>query len=304
MISIREHSSEYVRYPYAMVHFSCHCINVAFWASLIIVCGLIKVPLAKTPYVLPINQLITFFFEQFAKYSVALLNQFNDIEWQINIKGNVSKEQWYLLISNHLSWADILILTNFARERIPTPKFFLKKELLFVPFVGLSAWAMDMPFMQRYSRHYLAKHPEKRGQDIETTRKACEKFKSTPTTIINFVEGTRGTEQKRQATDSPYRHLLSPKAGGIAFAMHAIPALTQNVIDVTIVYPYNNEPMPDAIKGKLKAVAIDIEVTKVPESINNDYFACQHARSQFQHWLNMQWQRKDQKIARLKQRFQ
>lgn len=84
-----------------------------------------------------------------------------------------------------------MVLCCVFKDRIPMPKFFLKQQLLYVPFIGMACWALDMPFMRRYSREYLLRHPHKRGQDLATTRRSCEKFRAVPTTVVNYVEGTR-----------------------------------------------------------------------------------------------------------------
>ncbi|BFO12709.1 hypothetical protein GGER_52190 [Serratia rubidaea] len=119
------------------------------------------------------------------------------LSWDIEGLEGLSRKNWYLLISNHESWSDIVVLCVLFRNHAPMNKYFLKQQLAWVPFVGLACWALDMPFMKRYSRAYLLKHPEKRGQDIETTRRSCEKFRLRPTTIVNFVEGSRFTEAKK-----------------------------------------------------------------------------------------------------------
>jgi len=82
-----------------------------------------------------------------------------------------------------------------------------------VPVIGLAWWALDFPFMKR-GRGHGARH-----SDLKTTREACEKFKRIPTTVINFVEGTRFTPAKHAAQNSPYRHLLKPKIGGLGIAL-------------------------------------------------------------------------------------
>ncbi len=86
------------------------------------------------------------------------------------------------------------MLQSVFRGRIPFLKFFLKQQLIWVPLLGLAWWALDFPFMRRHSSEYLAKHPEERGKDLAATRKACEKFAEIPTSVMNFVEGTRFTE--------------------------------------------------------------------------------------------------------------
>ena len=62
----------------------------------------------------------------------------------------------------------------------------------------------------------VEKYPEKKGKDIEATRKSCERYKDEPITLINFIEGTRFTPEKHAVQRSPYQHLLKPKAGGLA----------------------------------------------------------------------------------------
>ena len=131
----------------------------------------------------------------------------------------LSTREWYLVLSNHRSWVDILVLQAVFNRRIPFLKFFLKQQLIWVPFLGLAWWALDFPFMRRYTAAYLEKHPEHRGKDLEVTRRACEKFRLIPTSVMNFVEGTRFTPAKHAAFKSPYRNLLPTRAGGTSFVL-------------------------------------------------------------------------------------
>lgn len=74
------------------------------------------------------------------------------LKWDVQGLDGLSKKNWYLLISNHHSWADIVVLCVLFRKHIPMNKYFLKQQLAWVPFIGLACWALDMPFMRRYSR--------------------------------------------------------------------------------------------------------------------------------------------------------
>ena len=65
--------------------------------------------------------------------------------------------RWYLLLSNHQSWTDIVVLQTVFRDLIPPLKFFTKMELIWLPFLGQAMWALDFPFMRRFSRAYLEK---------------------------------------------------------------------------------------------------------------------------------------------------
>ncbi|AFG42795.1 putative acyltransferase yihG [Escherichia coli P12b] len=74
------------------------------------------------------------------------------LQWEVHGLEGLSKKNWYLLICNHRSWADIVVLCVLFRKHIPMNKYFLKQQLAWVPFLGLACWSLDMPFMKRYSR--------------------------------------------------------------------------------------------------------------------------------------------------------
>lgn len=282
------------------IHFLLQIINLGFWAILIICLGLVKLVLPFAWVKAVLNPIMHFFMFAFGVISVLIIKATNRATWDYSVKGELSKNKWYLMMPNHLSYLDIILLIEFAATRIPAPKFFLKKELIWLPFVGLGAWALDMPFMRRYSREFVEKNPHLKGKDIETTRKSCEKFQRTPTTVINFVEGSRYTPQKHQIKASTYQNLLPPKAGGVAFTLAAMGELFTNILDVTIQYPDNTEhPMMDMLCGRLGRVVVHIDVLPVEEHIIGDYFNNESFRVSFQLWLNSVWEQKDKYISQL-----
>jgi 1-acyl-sn-glycerol-3-phosphate acyltransferase len=282
------------------LHLSLQLINLSFWAILIICLGMLKFLLPFPPISRALNPMLDFMLCAFGVISVRLIRLFNPVEFDIQIDGELSKEHWYLMMPNHLSWLDIILLVDFAADKIPAPKFFLKKELIWLPFVGLGAWALDMPFMQRYSREFIEKNPHLKGKDIQTTKRSCEKFRTCPTTVINFVEGSRFTPQKHQLRNSPFSHLLPPKAGGIAFTLAAMGELFTGILDVTLMYPDNsNKPMLDMLAGRLGRVILRANVTPVQPDIIGDYFNDEGFKTGFQSWLNSQWANKDTQIKQL-----
>jgi len=235
-----------------------------------------------------------------ATINMALLSLSNSVEWDIEGGEGLNKDGWYLLISNHLSWTDIVVLCSVFKDRIPMPKFFLKHQLLYVPFVGMGCWALDMPFMRRYSREYLIRNPEKRGQDLQTTRRSCEKFKFHPTTVVNYVEGTRFDHRKKRSVRSPYQHLLSPKSGGVAYTLAAMGEQFENIIDVTLAYPDNvDKPFRDLLMGRMKRIVIRIRVLPVDDNVSGDYFNDKPYKRQFQQWLGNVWQEKDDVLKQI-----
>lgn len=224
------------------------------------------------------------------------------MNWNTQIPTNLDKKGWYFVISNHQSWVDILVLQHCLNGRIPLLKFFLKQELIKVPIMGAAWWALDFPFMKRFSKEYLEKHPEMKGKDIETTRIACEKFKTMPTSVMNFLEGTRFTDSKYEKQQSPFKHLLKPKAGGMAFAMSAMGDQFKSLLDVTIYYPQGIPTFWDFMQGKMERCEVVIREVPIPAELRNgDYENDEQYRLDFQQWVQQLWEQKDQLLAQMRQ---
>src|SRR6056297_3542751 len=209
----------------------------------------------------------------------------------------------YLVISNHQSWVDIPVLQKLFNRKLPLLRFFLKSQLIWVPLLGLAWWALDFPFMKRYSKELLAKRPELAGRDIEATRRACRKFLDRPVAIMNFVEGTRLTEAKQKAQRSPHDHLLRPRAGGIAFVLDAMQDAIETIVDVTLVYPRGTGELGALMAGRIPEVVVHVHAFPVPEALRGgDYQHDEEFRARFQVWLNTLWEEKDARIAAVLQR--
>ena len=208
--------------------------------------------------------------------------------------------EWFLVVSNHRSWVDILVLQAVFNRRIPFLKFFLKQQLIWVPFLGLAWWALDFPFMRRYTSAHLAKHPEDRGKDLAVTRRACEKFRLIPTSVMNFVEGTRFTPAKHAAFKSPYRHLLPPRAGGVSFVRSAMGGMLHSMLDVTIAYTTGTPSFWDLCCGRVGTVRVDVRRRAIEDWLAaGDYTNDPAFRERFQAWLGGVWAEKDVLLDRL-----
>lgn len=268
----------------------------------IIVAGLIKL-LVPVPAVWRSISVFCNFMMYCWCEGLALLLRLNPwLKWDVQGLDGLNKKNWYLLISNHHSWADIVVLCVLFRKHIPMNKYFLKQQLAWVPFIGLACWALDMPFMRRYSRSYLLRHPERRGKDVETTRRSCEKFRAHPTTMVNFVEGSRFTEDKRQQTRSPYHNLLAPKAAGIAMALSVLGSQFDKLLNVTLCYPENNQkPFYDMLSGRLTRIVVRISLEPVTEELHGDYVNDKNFKRRFQRWLNRIWEEKDRQLTEIMQ---
>lgn len=215
----------------------------------------------------------------------------------------LSRREWYLVVSNHRSWVDILVLQAVYIRRIPFLKFFLKRQLVWVPFLGVAWWALDFPFMRRYTSAHLAQHPEDRGKDLAATRRACEKFRLIPTSVMNFVEGTRYTPQKHAALASPYRHLLPPRAGGVSFVLSAMGGTLHSMLDTTIAYTTGTPSLWDLCCGRVGTVVVDVRRRPIDDWMAaGDYANDPAFRERFQAWLGAVWADKDRLLDDLTRR--
>lgn len=206
----------------------------------------------------------------------------------------------YLVLANHQSWVDIIVLQTVLNRRIPFMRFFLKRQLIWVPFLGLAWWALDFPFMRRASRRELARRPELAKRDVEATRRACERFRGMPVSIMNFVEGTRFTPDKHRRQASPYRHLLKPKAGGVGFTLEAMDGALHSVVDATLAYPAGIPTMLDLVAGRIPEVGVKLRERPIPADLEHvDYEADPQSRVRVQRWINGLWAEKDDDLSGL-----
>ena len=214
--------------------------------------------------------------------------------WDVQGVDGLHPRGWYLVSSNHQSWVDILVLQRIFHGHIPFLKFFLKQELIWVPVIGLAWWALDFPFMKR------GKGSGAKQNDLKTTREACEKFKLIPTTVINFVEGTRFTPAEQAAQQSPYRHLLKPKIGGLGIALAAMGEQFEALLDVTIVYPQGTPTFWQLLCGQIDAVTVRVQQRPIPaEVLGGDPVQDKAYRQRIGQWVDGQWRDKDALIDTL-----
>jgi 1-acyl-sn-glycerol-3-phosphate acyltransferase len=232
--------------------------------------------------------------------NTALIRWFTRTRLVVDVAASLRPSGHYLVLANHQTWVDIPVLQAALNRRVPLLRFFLKSQLFWVPLLGLAWWALDFPFMKRYSRQQLAKRPELAGRDVEATRRACAKFMHIPVAVMNFVEGTRFTPAKHDRQESPFKQLLKPKAGGIAFVLDAMGRALHSILDVTIVYPGGRPTMLDLFADRVPEVRVHIRELPIPdELLGGDYQADPVFRERVQGWLNGLWEEKDRRISDL-----
>ena len=237
--------------------------------------------------------------ESWIAFNSGCIARFTDTRFHVDAPPHLRPDGSYLILSNHQSWVDIPVLQQIFNRHVPFMRFFLKSQLIWVPVLGLAWWALDFPVLKRHSKSTLAKHPDLRRQDMETTRRACRKFRGIPVSIMSFVEGTRFRSGKHARQSSPYKHLLRPKVGGIAFVLGAMGDALHEMLDVTIVYPDGPPTMLDLIGNQICDVYVYVRRYPIPEALlGGDYENDREYRLRVQEWINDIWQRKDALIAR------
>ena len=246
------------------------------------------------------NALLTGMAESWIGVNNWMWDRFTRTRVDIREDAALAMDGHYLVLANHQSWVDILVLQKVFNRRIPFMRFFLKRQLFWVPLLGLAWWALDFPFMGRYTPKQVAKRPELAGRDIEATRRACAKFRAIPVAIMNFVEGTRFTPAKHASQNAPYRHLLKPKSGGVAFVLDAMGEGLHAILDVAIAYPAGSPSLLDLLADRIPEVRVQVRQRAIPaEILRGDYQHDRAFRARFQQWMNGLWSEKDADMAAL-----
>lgn len=272
-------------------------IHTLVHASTLFVLALLKFALPVASWRRGLSRALVAVAESWIAVNSALMATLGGTRIEIDGLDGLRRDEWYLVLCNHQSWVDIPVLQSVFNRRIPFMRFFLKRELIWVPVLGLAWWALDFPFMRRYSRAELERRPELRGKDIEATRRACARYRDLPVSVMNFVEGTRYTPAKHAASGSAYRHLLPPRAGGVAFVLETMGDLMQAVLDVTVVYPQGRPSVTDLLSGRVRRVRVVVRRLAVPlDRLDGGYERNPEARARFQAWINALWRDKDATI--------
>jgi len=275
-------------------------LNTLFWCGLVFALALVKLAVPVRAVRVPVDHALNAVARRWIACNSGWMRLVQRTRWDVTGLDGLDRHGWYMVNCNHQSWVDILVLQHLLNGRIPLLKFFLKRELIYVPVIGLAWWALDFPFMRRHSDAYLKAHPEKRFDDLDATRRACRKFALVPTSVMNFPEGTRFTAAKHRAQRSPYRHLLKPRAGALALALDVLGSRFDALLDVTIVYPGAAPTFWQFLCGEVPAIVVRGRRIAIPaELAGGDYATEPRFRKAFQRWLTELWHEKDGEIDAL-----
>jgi 1-acyl-sn-glycerol-3-phosphate acyltransferase len=273
--------------------------NTCFWATPILVLAALKLLMPTVRARQWVRRIAIGCGEAWVVCNNVIMMLGGRTRWHITGIDGLSRHRSYFVCANHQAWSDILVLQRTLVYRVPFLMFFIKQELVWVPILGVVWKGLDFPFMKRYSRDYLKKHPEHAGKDLEATRRMCAKLRGTPVAITSFLEGTRFSAAKHARQRSPYNHLLKPKAGGIGFVMNAMGDQLDSMLDVTIVYSGDAPTMWQFLCGSVDLITVHVAEREIPADLcNGDYSRDADLRARTQAWTRRVWRDKDQLLDR------
>ena len=289
-----------LRFLVGSLAFLLFVLNTVFWCALLFALTLAKIVVPVPAWRRLSSRGLVAIGEAWIAVNSWGLSVTQPTRWEVELPPSLRRDASYLVVPNHQSGVDIPVLQRVFLGRIPFLRFFLKQQLIWVPVLGAAWWALDFPFMKRHSKEILEKYPEKRREDLETTRQACERFRDVPVSILNFAEGTRFTPEKQRRSDKVFRHLLPPKTGGIAFTATAMGPTLHALLDVTIVYPGGRPTVWDLLSRGVPRVVVRARELPIPsEWFTGDYQEDAAFRERVQANVRKIWEEKDALIESL-----
>lgn len=216
-----------------------------------------------------------------------LFDLFLPTQWLVQGQGVLDKHRDYIVVLNHRSWLDILVIMKVFVPKLPIVKFFLKKSLVFLPFLGQVCWALDYPFINRQGKHQQDKTDQvlKQLSSIE---------KGLPMAMVIFPEGTRFRSQKPGGT---LQNCLPPRCLGLAKLLQATADRQPLLLDVTLHYSSSN--LLAFFTGTLEKITVDYQVSELDPSWYGDYAKDRAFRQVFKDKVNTLWQQKDQRYQQI-----
>ena len=215
-----------------------------------------------------------------------ILRNISQVTWE-QPELPLSRNQVAIVIANHCSWSDILILQNLIVHRGPILKFICKYELAFIPFFGLIILAFGFPLVRRKSDRGTS-NQDRRSRDLESIREACNNLDHDRAAIIIFPEGTRFTKEKHERSQSRFKHLLNPRLGGFETTFESLREFKPNILDITLVYPRSSS-FWEFVGGVNRKIELRCNIT--PFKVVDEIGASQ--------WLNEVWEVKDSEISQV-----
>ncbi len=214
--------------------------------------------------------------------------------FELIITGDAMDEGNALILCNHQSGADIIILLALAYEMkaLPRLKWFAKDSLKYIPIFGSGFYLMDAIFVKR-------SWFKDKDKIMAIFRRFIEE--KVPFWILCFVEGTRFTQEKAEKDQAffknkniePFSKVLRPKPGGFVAALSTLSPVTDYIYDLTFAYPKAIPTLFDLCLGKCPKVHVHCQrftISELPKDKN-----------EVQDWLFTRFAEKNRRLEKFEQ---
>jgi len=251
--------------------------NLTFWSVPLIIIVIVRTVVTNRSFRERCNRVVERIYRAAVRFDSWWLTRVLGIEIRVTTNPDMSRHRKWIVISNHRSWFDILVIQHVVSLRGPMLQFLIKRQLIWVPIVGWICLALNFPRLNR------GRDERGREEDYRSIARASMNLGEAPGALLTFAEGTRFTDGKRRSTGSNYRHLLIPKAGGLRVMLENLGDVA--ILDLTLVYPGDDCSFWHCLSGSVGQV--EVHVATANAATVTDIGA----------WLNERWQLKDDLIA-------
>ena len=275
-------------------------INTLFWCLFLLTIAIFKLLIPTESWKRLCTKLIINIGECWIYCNGLWIQALHRPRWNVEGFEELDSSNWYLAVANHQSWADIFVLQNITNRKIPMLKFFMKHVLIWVPVIGLAWWALDMPFLKRYTKEEIQKNPELRGKDIKAMEKSFERYSRYPVSIFSFAEGTRFTKEKKDNQLSQFEYLLNPKIGGIGLTLTTMPYI-KLLLDFTIHYEDERRSFWDFLCGRMSKADVRVRQINIPDNLlSKNYEDDPIFRENLKEWVYDIWSDKEKYLEEVR----
>jgi 1-acyl-sn-glycerol-3-phosphate acyltransferase len=275
-------------------------INTLFWCLFLLTIAIFKLLIPTESWKRLCTKLIINIGECWIYCNCLWIQALHRPRWNVEGFEELDSSNWYLSVANHQSWADIFVLQGITNRKIPMLKFFMKHILIWVPVIGLAWWALDMPFLKRYTKEEIQKNPELRGKDIKAMEKSFERYSRYPVSIFSFAEGTRFTKEKKDNQLSQFEYLLNPKIGGIGLTLTTMPYI-KLLLDFTIYYEDERRSFWDFLCGRMSKAEVRVRQINIPDNLlGKNYEDDPVFRENLKEWVYDIWSDKEKYLEEVR----
>jgi 1-acyl-sn-glycerol-3-phosphate acyltransferase len=274
-------------------------INLVFWLALAIPTSVLRLVLPG--FAPTAHRLLDAIYRGAVRVDDFWLGRVVGVRWSMPTALDLDPGRTWVVLSNHVSWADIFLIQSLLVRHGLVVQFLSKRELLAVPVVGLVIWAFEFPVLRRTARRGGSEAVRK-ARDFEALRAACRRARENPVGLMCFAEGTRATPARRADRHSPYRHLLPPRVGGFGALCDGLGESLAGVVDCTLFYrracdergargaAVNEVTFWEFLAGEVSEIELHAERIPAP--------AIPLERDERARWLDARWAVKDAWLVR------